>query len=87
MADDEPQVVRPFSTGPIWGPKKTEEIQEDLVSSSTTNFAITLGEGKRLRSVFSRSTTTHRTLGENMYCMYGFFRKWLFNNHYLRKSS
>ena len=47
MTDEEPKVVRPFSSGPIWAADK--EIQEDCVSSSTnTNFAIVLGQGKPL---------------------------------------
>ena len=41
--------MRPFSSGPIWGSEeKNTEVQEDHVSSSTTSFAITLGEGKQL---------------------------------------
>jgi len=47
-ADPEQQVVRPFSSGPIWDPKK-KKIQEDVISSSTTNFAITLGTGKKVK--------------------------------------
>merc|ERR1711990_340620 len=47
LTDEEPKVVRPFSSGPIWAADK--EIQEDCVSSSTnTNFAIVLGQGKPL---------------------------------------
>ena len=47
--EDEQHVVRPFSSGPIWEQKKKNTIQEDVISSSTTNFAITLGTGKKVQ--------------------------------------
>jgi len=49
---DQQKVVRPFSSGPIWEKKKTkidEDVQIQDISSSTTNFAITLGTGKKIQ--------------------------------------
>ena len=49
---EQQKVVRPFSSGPIWEKKKTkidEDVQIQDISSSTTNFAITLGTGKKIQ--------------------------------------
>jgi len=74
----ERKIVRPFSSGPIWGSEeKKTEVQEDQVSSSTTSFAITLGEGKQLTrddgpkvrcsfdSIKKQSKSIHNRLGGN----------------------
>jgi len=52
--DKQQQVFRPFSSGPIWEKKKKmdqseQDVQIQDISSSTTNFAITLGTGKKVQ--------------------------------------
>ena len=72
----ERKIVRPFSSGPIWGSEeKKTEVQEDQVSSSTTSFAITLGEGKQLtrddgpkvRCSFDSIKKQSKLMGSNNY--------------------
>lgn len=49
---DQQKVVRPFTSGPIWEKKEAkivEDVQIQDISSSTTNFAITLGTGKKIQ--------------------------------------